>query len=187
MQQTSFHSVNALWTLCSGLSRNRLARVIYQQKSRNIYSRFDWEFIFLSISELHFNVFGVLETKYLFHICVVALRSFFYWDTQQPASVEERVSCEWKISTVEMYRIWFRFVRYCFPFPPSARDETSIAARLDRNLFMILYDFMLPLSPLPLSTRKTTRANKNSTFTQSAIIYSESTRSEKQLHTRRSR
>ena len=38
---------------------------------------------FLSISELHFNVFGVLETKYLFHICVVALRSFFYWDTQQ--------------------------------------------------------------------------------------------------------
>ena len=76
------------------------------------------------------------------------------------------------------------FCSLLFFFPSADRDDP---AGLERNLFMILYYFMLPLSPLPLSTRKTTRANKNSTFTQSAIIYSESTRSEKQLHTRRSR
>lgn len=112
---------------------------------------------------------------------------FFYWDTQrQHLWRREFLANEkfrpWKCVGFDsvLFVIVFLFRPPLGTKRPQRRGQTEIC-------FMILYYFMLPLSPLPLSTRKTTRANKNSTFTQSAIIYSESTRSDKQLHIRRDR
>ena len=75
----SFHSVISLWTLCSiqGCQETSF-RVSLTTKNHAISSHaLIRNSFFLPIQELHFNVCGLLETKYLCHIYFVALRSFF--------------------------------------------------------------------------------------------------------------